>query len=83
MVNRVEKIIGSAEKNRVGREPEPQVFFFYAQQEIAATLKKMWPRPRKYVATPTKLFWTATFEILANTLAGKHALKFPAGVGVI
>jgi hypothetical protein len=24
-VNRVEKIIGSAEKNRVGREPEPQV----------------------------------------------------------
>jgi hypothetical protein len=26
--NRVEKIIGSAEKNRVGREPEPQVFFF-------------------------------------------------------
>ena len=27
-VNRVEKIIGSAEKNRVGREPEPQVFFY-------------------------------------------------------
>jgi hypothetical protein len=27
-VNRVKKIIGSAEKNRVGREPEPQVFFF-------------------------------------------------------
>ena len=26
-VNRVEKIIGSAENNRVGREPEPQVFF--------------------------------------------------------
>ena len=24
----VEKIIGFAEKNRVGREPEPQVFFF-------------------------------------------------------
>ena len=24
----VEKIIGSAEKNRVGREPEPQVFFY-------------------------------------------------------
>ena len=29
MVNRVEKIIGSAEKNRVGREPEPQVFFLH------------------------------------------------------
>jgi hypothetical protein len=27
-VNRVEKIIRSAEKNRVGREPEPQGFFF-------------------------------------------------------
>jgi hypothetical protein len=27
MVNRIEKIIGSAEKNRVGRELEPQVFF--------------------------------------------------------
>jgi hypothetical protein len=27
-VNRVEKIIGSAEKNRVGRETEPRVFFF-------------------------------------------------------
>ena len=26
-VNRVEKIIGSAEKNRVGQEPEPPVFF--------------------------------------------------------
>jgi hypothetical protein len=26
-VNRVEKIIGSAEKNRVSWEPEPQVFF--------------------------------------------------------
>ena len=25
-----EKIIESAEKNRVGREPEPQVFYFYA-----------------------------------------------------
>jgi hypothetical protein len=30
MVLVVEKIIGSVEKNRVGREPEPQVFFFYA-----------------------------------------------------
>jgi hypothetical protein len=30
MVNRVEKIIGLAEKDRVGREPEPQVVFFYA-----------------------------------------------------
>jgi hypothetical protein len=27
MVNCVEKIIGSAEKSRVGREPEPQGFF--------------------------------------------------------
>jgi hypothetical protein len=27
-VNRVEKTIGSAEKNRVGQEPEPQVVFF-------------------------------------------------------
>jgi hypothetical protein len=25
--NALKKIIGSAEKNRVGREPEPQVFF--------------------------------------------------------
>ena len=29
--HRVEKIIGSAEKNTVGREPEPQVFFFTPQ----------------------------------------------------
>ena len=27
-VNRFEKIRGLAEKNRVGREPEPQVFFY-------------------------------------------------------
>jgi hypothetical protein len=33
-VNRVEKIIGSAEKNRVGREPEPQVFFFTPKRQI-------------------------------------------------
>jgi hypothetical protein len=32
--------------------------------------KNMWPHSQKYVATPTKLFWTATFEILANTLIG-------------
>ena len=29
MVNRVEKIIGSAEKNRVGQEPEPCTGIFF------------------------------------------------------
>ena len=36
--NHAEKIIGSAEKNRVGREPEPQVFFFYALSHVSKTL---------------------------------------------
>jgi hypothetical protein len=36
-VNRVEKIIGSAEKNRVGREPEPQVVFFTPKRALSIT----------------------------------------------
>jgi hypothetical protein len=39
MVNRVEKIIGSAEKNRVGREPEPQVFFFTPYHKLLPVVK--------------------------------------------
>ena len=34
MVNHVEKIIGSAEKNRVGLEPEPPVFFLGPAQSV-------------------------------------------------
>jgi hypothetical protein len=41
----------------------------------STTHKKLWPHQKtpcdhahKNVAMPTKLFWTASFEILANTL---------------
>ena len=34
-----EKIIGSAEKNTVSREPEPQVFFFYASGDSCLKLQ--------------------------------------------
>jgi hypothetical protein len=32
--------------------------------------------PTKIAATPTKLFWTATFEILANTLVIMQTLNW-------
>jgi hypothetical protein len=35
-VNRVEKIIGLAEKNKVGREPELQVFFRLVPNRLIA-----------------------------------------------
>jgi hypothetical protein len=42
MINRVEKIIGSAEKNRVGREPEPQVFFLGGlKSDLKSTITKI------------------------------------------
>jgi hypothetical protein len=39
-VNHVEIIIGSAEKNRVGREQEPQVFFFTPKHLLCTKLPK-------------------------------------------